>query len=238
MALGDSLTEGVGDPLPDGSLRGWADRLAHGLAQLAEDFEYLNLARRSLRTYEIRADQLPRALELKPDLSSALVGMNDLIRSDFDPDLFRVDLDSIVGELTRAGATVLMATFPDVSRFLPVPKRVRQPISERLEAASDAVRSVANDYPTILVDVWQLPDAQSRSIVSVDCMHPNERGHLLLARAFANALEQLAEEPITLPDPPAGRFLSRGTVLHLRWIARNAMPEALRFVRRLATRRF
>ena len=66
----------------------------------------------------------------------------------------------------------------------------------------------------------------------------NERGHLLLARAFADALQESSGIAIPLPDPPAGRLLSRGTFLHLRWIARNAMPEALRFVQRLATRRF
>ena len=31
-AIGDSFTEGVGDELPDGTVRGWADFVALGLA--------------------------------------------------------------------------------------------------------------------------------------------------------------------------------------------------------------
>ncbi|WKK71338.1 hypothetical protein Q0F99_18160 [Rathayibacter oskolensis] len=31
VAIGDSFTEGVGDELPDGSARGWADIAAQGL---------------------------------------------------------------------------------------------------------------------------------------------------------------------------------------------------------------
>ena len=32
VAIGDSFTEGVGDDLPDGTVRGWADLVARGLA--------------------------------------------------------------------------------------------------------------------------------------------------------------------------------------------------------------
>ena len=33
VAIGDSFTEGVGDDLPDGRVRGWADLVALGLAK-------------------------------------------------------------------------------------------------------------------------------------------------------------------------------------------------------------
>jgi len=36
-AVGDSFTEGVGDDLPDGSVRGWADLVALGLALATPD---------------------------------------------------------------------------------------------------------------------------------------------------------------------------------------------------------
>ena len=35
VAIGDSFTEGVGDELPDGTVRGWADLVAAGLVQMA-----------------------------------------------------------------------------------------------------------------------------------------------------------------------------------------------------------
>ena len=46
VALGDSFTEGVGDPDPErpNGLRGWADRVAEVLATRTDDFGYANLA--------------------------------------------------------------------------------------------------------------------------------------------------------------------------------------------------
>ena len=45
VAIGDSFTEGVGDDLPDGRLRGWADLVAVGLAAAAnQPVRYANLA--------------------------------------------------------------------------------------------------------------------------------------------------------------------------------------------------
>ena len=92
VAVGDSMTEGVGDPVPGGGLRGWADRLAEALRAERPDLEYANLAIRGLRTAEVRDRQLDRALALRPDLASALSGMNDLLDPRFDPQRYGDEL--------------------------------------------------------------------------------------------------------------------------------------------------
>jgi len=55
VALGDSFTEGVGDPHPTSpnGLRGWADHVAVALAQNNPDLRYANLAVRGRRMDEI-----------------------------------------------------------------------------------------------------------------------------------------------------------------------------------------
>jgi lysophospholipase L1-like esterase len=232
VALGDSLTEGVGDPVGGGRLRGWASRLADGLARFDPHFAFTNLARRSLRTQKILADQLPRALELKPDLVGALVGMNDLMQTDFDRVIFEAELEELVSRIQDSGATVLMASFPDVSKYILAPRRVREPIHERLKAASDVTRAVAVRHDSVFADVWGLPDAQGRDILSIDRMHPNARGHLLLARAFALLLGQKAGRTIELPEPQRARVISLESARHLRWLARNARPQAVSALRR------
>lgn len=232
VALGDSLTEGVGDPLGRGRLRGWASHLASGLARLDPYFSFSNLARRSLRTREVITEQLPTALRLKPDLAAALVGMNDLTQPNFDPHQFECELEEMVGALQGVGATVLMASFPDVSKHILAPRRVRGPIHERLRAASEVTRSVATRMNAVFVDVWDLPDAQGRDILSIDRMHPNARGHLLLAHSFATLLGDRAGCQIELPEPRRARLLSLESARHLTWIVRNARPEALRLLRR------
>ena len=68
VAVGDSFTEGVGDPGPDGAFVGWADRFAVLLADRRPegDFGYTNLAVRGKLLDQIVEDQLPQAMELGP----------------------------------------------------------------------------------------------------------------------------------------------------------------------------
>ncbi|NDC19066.1 MAG: hypothetical protein EBZ87_02205, partial [Microbacteriaceae bacterium] len=74
VALGDSLSEGLGDFSFDERRvhSGWTDRFATLLAREAElqghEFHYANLAIRGAKIADIMGHQLNRALLLKPDL--------------------------------------------------------------------------------------------------------------------------------------------------------------------------
>ena len=76
VALGDSFTEGVGDPDParPNGLRGWADRVAEVLSQQVDDFAYANLAVRGKLIAQIVQDQVEPAVALHPDLISICAG--------------------------------------------------------------------------------------------------------------------------------------------------------------------
>ena len=74
VAIGDSFTEGLNDPGADGGFRGWADRVAVALAAHRPGFRYANLAIRGKLLGQIVADQVPRAIELAPDLISLAAG--------------------------------------------------------------------------------------------------------------------------------------------------------------------
>src|SRR5258708_2156734 len=81
VALGDSFTEGLGDPYPDGTgYRGWADRLAERLAVDRPGLLYANLAARGKMLREGAGDQVPRAVAMAPDLVSLAAGSHDLRR--------------------------------------------------------------------------------------------------------------------------------------------------------------
>ena len=66
VAVGDSFTEGVGDPDPrrPNGLRGWADRVAEVLAAAEPGFGYANLAIRGRRLPAIIEAQLAPRLAL------------------------------------------------------------------------------------------------------------------------------------------------------------------------------
>jgi lysophospholipase L1-like esterase len=236
VALGDSLTEGVGDPVPGGGLRGWADRLAAAMATADETFAYRNLARRGLQTEDVRRTQLEAALRIRPDLASVLVGMNDLLDPTFDPSRYRQHLEAIVGPLREQSAEVLMATFPDVTAFSPLPARFLTGIRARLHAASRSVREAATGHGALLLDLEALPEARQREIMSVDRLHPGPRGHVMLAQAFSRILEEHSGVPI--PQPEDGEIA--GKLAQARWLLRQFRPsEVARFVYRfyLAPRR-
>jgi len=82
VAIGDSFTEGVGDELPDGTVRGWADLVAAGLATAEGSIEYANLAIRGRLLEPIIREQLPAAMALSPPptLLSLNGGGNDMMR--------------------------------------------------------------------------------------------------------------------------------------------------------------
>src|ERR1700712_4643380 len=68
VALGDSFTEGLNDLRPDGSVAGWADRVAEALAIGTPGFRYANLAIRGLGLGHVVDSQVPAALAMGPDL--------------------------------------------------------------------------------------------------------------------------------------------------------------------------
>jgi lysophospholipase L1-like esterase len=229
VALGDSLTEGVGDPDRRRRLRGWADRFAAAMGSVDPDFGYANLALRGLPAPEVRRTQLEPALRLRPDLASVLVGMNDLLEPRFSPSAFERELAAIVGPLRDGGALILMATFPDVTLFSPLPKRMLGGVRSRLHAASEAVRAVALEHGALLLDLEASPEARQRQVIGVDRLHPSPHGHVVLARAFAELLEEHAGVPIPRPD---GTDLA-GRLPQLTWLLRQFRPsEVARFVYR------
>src|ERR1700744_2412460 len=94
-ALGDSFTEGVGDPCASGAgCRGWADRFAEELASQRPGLRYANLAIRGKLVSEVLDEQVPLAIAMRPDLVSLAAGGNDMLRFRTDPDELAVTFET------------------------------------------------------------------------------------------------------------------------------------------------
>src|SRR6516165_10230599 len=141
-ALGDSFTEGVGDPGADvDSCRGWADRFAEELARHSQGLRYANLAIRGKLVREVLAEQVPAAVSMAPDLVSLAAGGNDLLRPRSDPDLLAETLEAAVAKLAGAGSTVMIFTGFDPKAF-PVIRLIRG----RAAVLSMHIREIAARY--------------------------------------------------------------------------------------------
>ncbi|MDK1346524.1 SGNH/GDSL hydrolase family protein [Streptomyces sp. 378] len=215
-ALGDSLTEGVGDPVGDRVWRGWAALLAHGLAEGPVDFT--NLAVSGSRTRDVLERQLPAALELRPDLVSVVVGVNDTLRCTFDIRAVAARLDQVYAACTGQGAVLLTACLPDPGAMLGLPWALAGPLARRQRAVNTVVHALSERYGALHLHACEGDWITDRALRSADRLHPGERGHRQLALRF-HAL--LAEHGLaTGPAPSAEAECPVPTkAARLRWLA-------------------
>ena len=185
VALGDSYTEGVGDPEPrsPGGLRGWADRVAEELGSGRPDFTYANLAVRGMLLQQILDRQLAPALTLTPDLVAMSGGGNDIIFRRGDPDKLAEMMHQAVGQLADTGATVLLFAGPDWGTT-PLLGQIRG----RVAVYNQNLHTVAALHNATMVDLWCLPELQDVRMWDRDRLHLSPLGHHTVAVATLEAL--------------------------------------------------
>jgi lysophospholipase L1-like esterase len=197
VALGDSITVGMGDPAPGGGWRGWAALLGDTLHQP----EMHNLATLGALSTDVERLQLPAAVDLKPDVASVVVGINDTLRGDFDPERTGASVGRTVAALRGAGAQVLTMRLPDPGQMFGLPGALTRPLARRMRAVNAAVDEVALRYGTVHLDAARDPATYERRYWSVDRLHPNERGHRLIACRFHGLLGASGYAVGPGPDP-------------------------------------
>ncbi|MDF2509976.1 MAG: glycosyl transferase, partial [Microbacterium sp.] len=210
----DSLTEGLCDPAPDGALRGWADRLALLLAARG-GLHYANLAIRSKRVRDVTGRQLERALELRPDLVSVLIGANDLVKARVDVSALAAELEHAVVRLRAIGADVLLVT-----PFLPG-RRAATIYAARFAAFATALTGIAARTGAILIDTDLHPSLAERPNWGEDLVHLSSRGHRFLAYRAAEMLGVPDADALGVLDAALHEHEPIGVGV---WWRRHALP--------------
>lgn len=213
-ALGDSLTVGIGDQLPDGRWRGWAGLLA----ECVDDVRLHNVARCGARAQDIVTEQLAVALAARPHIASVVVGMNDTLRGNFDLDQVATSVARAVSTLHRSGAIVLTARLPEPGRLLKIPEVVARPLARRVNAINAVADDVAAAEGTVHLDLATHPQAYAAGNWGIDRLHPSERGHRLVARLYAEKLAQAGFPVSALPSLEATN-LAPSRLMEARWLA-------------------
>ena len=230
VAIGDSFTEGLNDTYADGGFRGWADRVAAALAAQRPGFRYANLAIRGKQLGEVVSDQLPRAVELAPDLVSLAAGGNDILRG-ADVDVLASEFEPAVAKLQAAGCRVLIFTGFD-PRMFPVIRLLRG----RIAAYDMHLRGIADDYGCDLVDLWSLRALKDPRAWSPDRLHLSAEGHRQVALRTCEVLgvPVPADGQVPLaPAPLAPVPRASGMPGRARWLA--ARRQDARWAREYAT---
>jgi lysophospholipase L1-like esterase len=241
VALGDSITLGIGDPvrLPPVEVpgvgraprkgprgwRGWAVLLAETVPACALH----NVAGNGACMAELERDQLPRALRLRPDVASVVIGVNDTLRPNFDPDRIGAAAAHTIGALRASGADVLTMRLPDPGRMLGVPGVLARPLARRAHQVNDVMDQMAARFGTLHFDAATDAAVYDPGMWAVDRLHPSERGHRLIARRFHALLAQAGHqvgpppgaEPLNQPPTKAEQLAwmaTKGTA----WVARRS----------------
>ncbi|MEV7395552.1 SGNH/GDSL hydrolase family protein [Aeromicrobium sp. NPDC092404] len=211
VAIGDSLTEGLGDtPWPGDVPRGWADRLAqHLTVHAGQPIHYANLAVRGQKAAQVRESQLPAALALEPDLVTVTAGMNDLMRLNVDLAAVAEELDDMARRLRAEDVVTVLVPMPDMTGLLPIGARIKG----RVDALNEVLADVASRHGALLAplpprQVFGLPEAWSS-----DRLHLSPLGHTRFALAMLHTLglptPSSWDEPlVAAPAPGAARRLA------------------------------
>jgi len=204
VVLGDSVAQGVYEPLDGYRSVSWPERVRDALARQQPRLAYLNLARRGLRTREIREQQLEQAVSFRPDLAVVLAGGNDLLVRHFDPSKVEGNLDEIVGGLTEVGADVVTGTLYRITRALELPKEFGDQLDARLSPLFELIRRVANRHQTLHIDYDQLAVCAEANLYASDFQHGSARGQAVAASGVIHRLGQKLRGPEL--DTPAVRW--------------------------------
>jgi lysophospholipase L1-like esterase len=228
VSLGDSFTEGIGDPIPgtaDGH-RGWADRVAEVLGGQVDDFAYANLAVRGKLIAQIVADQVEPALALSPDLITFSAGGNDVIRPGGDPDAVAEQFEDAVVRLSSTGATLVVFTGID-TLFTPVFRGIRG----RVAIYNENIRAIADRHDCIVADQWALKEVQDMRFFDDDRLHLNALGHHEIARMVLRTLNVPNDLQPMQPDPLPSLTWREARANDIVWARQHFVPWVLRRVR-------
>lgn len=221
VAIGDSFTEGVGDPDPTrpNGVRGWADRVAEVLGDADPTFGYANLAIRGRKLGAILEEQLEPALALEPDLLSVYAGANDIMRPRVDLDALLDRYDAALGRIAATGTRLVVFT-----AFDPGGSAIYRPLRGRFALYNELVRASAARHGATVVDYWNLREYRDWRYWDADRMHMGVAGHQRMAIEVLDTLgvpHDLAV-PALADAPPLTRAQQRRE--NLDWLRGMALP--------------
>lgn len=229
IALGDSLTEGLSDKYPDGTYRGWADRVADELALADANFQYANFAVRGKLLEQVVSDQVSVALPLITGIDTVVsfhAGANNILRPKLDVEKVIADYQRAVTRITETGAKVLVFTVREVAN---PNTKAEFYWNERFGPFNANVREVASKAGAILLDVNLYDVFGDPRMLAKDRLHLSQEGHRRVAQAVLKALGMPHDANFTEAMGPykqaSAALRPMGTVL---WGVTFLVPWAIR----------
>jgi lysophospholipase L1-like esterase len=220
--IGDSAASGVGDSDGKGNNLGWSYHLAKSFE---EPLIFINAARPGAKSAEVLEIQLPKILIHNPDLVAVVVGGNDLLRSNFNPQKFAENLRKTLLELVSRGCTIMLLELHDPTKIVPMPYLIGRICRRRVAAVNAATRELGKTFGAVLMETRSLQDIYAREKWHVDRMHPSRLGHQFIAAQYANLLTDRGYEVGEVQIDPINNRSRKDSI---KWMLRNGTPWFLK----------
>jgi lysophospholipase L1-like esterase len=188
VAIGDSVTEGVGDRVDGMECKSWADHLYNHLKNLNPNISYKNLAIRGQTSQEIRMSQFEEAVSLEPDIVAVLVGGNDVLKGVWDADIFEQEFQHMLHAFSKMGATIISTTVPDFPMLHKLPFEKATFIRNQLQELNHLIRKNSKEFNVRFSELWHAPFTLNENTWSKDGIHPNSLGYMFLAEGIKKTL--------------------------------------------------
>jgi lysophospholipase L1-like esterase len=202
LMIGDSITDcgrafPIGETINDGLGNGYVSLLNALLMATypGHQIQMVNMGTSGNTVLDLEARWESDVLGLNPDWLSVLIGINDVWRH-FDPlpqtealitrEKYAHTLEKLVNR-TRPKLKGLILMTP----YFIEPNKL-EPMRVMMDDFGVVVRMLAVNYHAIYVDTQAAMDVAMKDIspmsLALDRVHPNQIGHMILARAFLSAI--------------------------------------------------
>ena len=191
VALGDSTVEGIGASSPSA---GYVARLHARLRTVYPRASVVNLGLGGATSADVVADQLERAVLLRPQLVTVSIGPNDITGHVPVKDYER-NVQTMFRRLTDETAAVVVANLlPDLAitpRFRG--REAASAVGELTVRFNETLARVARQYGVEVVDLYQASRAElpvRPELIAADGYHPSDLGYARWAELLWSGVER------------------------------------------------
>jgi lysophospholipase L1-like esterase len=188
--LGDSVAEGIGEPMAGYHPLQFCDRVYAELAAAAPEVAYLNLGRRNLRAADVRREQLGPALAFRPDLAMVVCGANDAMQPGYErrADAVDADIRAMATALLAAGADVITVSLLVMPDYPAVPAWLGPAFVRRMVELGHRTSRLAAAAGTLHVELADHPALAEGPLTGSDGLHGDGRSQAISAAATVRRL--------------------------------------------------
>ena len=203
VMIGDSITDcgrarPVGEGLFEALGKGYASLVdAHLQAVMPERrIRVVNMGTSGNTVRDLKARWQTDVVQLAPDWLSIMIGINDVWRQFDCP--YQTEWAVGLDEYTQTLTELVEQTQPHLKGLVLmtpyfIEPNLNDPMRARMDQYGEVVRELAKKRSTLFVDTQAAFDQVLRHLhpmsLAWDRVHPNQAGHMVIARAFLKVIE-------------------------------------------------